>query len=144
MDRVIREPRASRSDASKQLKRRYATHGDSVVGFRGPRSTATIMLPLRGESLNRTHIFGHALAAELTRFPLALPNTPCSLSRKEAALMTILLGVVFGFVAWFLVRYLAAGFYTVNQNERAVKTSFGRAERVGDATTLEGSHRRVA
>jgi regulator of protease activity HflC (stomatin/prohibitin superfamily) len=29
-----------------------------------------------------------------------------------------------------------AGLYTVNQNERAVKTSFGRAERVGTATTL--------
>jgi regulator of protease activity HflC (stomatin/prohibitin superfamily) len=48
--------------------------------------------------------------------------------------MTIVMGIVFGFVAWFLVRYLVAGIYTVNQNERAVKTSFGRAERVGDAT----------
>jgi regulator of protease activity HflC (stomatin/prohibitin superfamily) len=45
--------------------------------------------------------------------------------------------VVIGFIAWFLARYLAVGFYTVNQNERAVKTSFGRAERVGDATTLD-------
>ncbi len=51
--------------------------------------------------------------------------------------MNILLGVVVGFVAWFLVRYLVAGIYTVNQNERAVKTSFGRAERVGTATTLQ-------
>jgi regulator of protease activity HflC (stomatin/prohibitin superfamily) len=50
---------------------------------------------------------------------------------------TIFFGCVVGFVAWFLVRYLVAGFYTVNQNERAVKTSFGRAERVGTATTLE-------
>jgi regulator of protease activity HflC (stomatin/prohibitin superfamily) len=49
----------------------------------------------------------------------------------------IFAGIFFGFIAWFLVRYLAAGLYTVNQNERAVKTSFGRAERVGDATTLE-------
>lgn len=46
--------------------------------------------------------------------------------------MTIILGIVVGFVAWFLVRYLVAGIYTVNQNERAVKTSFGRADRVGD------------
>jgi regulator of protease activity HflC (stomatin/prohibitin superfamily) len=45
------------------------------------------------------------------------------------------LGCALGFVAWFLVRYLAAGIFTVNQNERAVKTSFGRAERVGTATT---------
>jgi regulator of protease activity HflC (stomatin/prohibitin superfamily) len=45
-------------------------------------------------------------------------------------------GCIAGFIAWFLIRYLAAGFFTVNQNERAVKTSFGRAERVGNATTL--------
>jgi regulator of protease activity HflC (stomatin/prohibitin superfamily) len=49
----------------------------------------------------------------------------------------ILLGCVVGFCAWFVVRYLIMGFYTVDQNERAVKTSFGRAERVGTATTLE-------
>jgi regulator of protease activity HflC (stomatin/prohibitin superfamily) len=49
----------------------------------------------------------------------------------------IFFGCVVGFIAWFLVRYLAAGLYTVNQNERAVKTSFGRAERVGEATTLQ-------
>ena len=47
----------------------------------------------------------------------------------------IFFGIVIGFIGWFLVRYLVAGFYTVNQNERAVKTSFGRAERVGTATT---------
>ncbi len=51
--------------------------------------------------------------------------------------MGILAGIFFGFVAWFLVRYLLAGIYTVDQNERAVKTSFGRAERVGSATTLD-------
>lgn len=51
--------------------------------------------------------------------------------------MDIIAGIVLGFVLWFLVRYLVAGLYTVDQNERAVKTSFGRAERVGDATTLD-------
>src|SRR6516162_10089702 len=51
--------------------------------------------------------------------------------------MSILSGVLVGFVAWFLLRYLMAGIYTVNQNERAVKTSFGRVERVGTATTLQ-------
>ena len=51
--------------------------------------------------------------------------------------VSILLGVATGFIAWFMVRYLVAGVYTVNQNERAVKTSFGRAERVGNATTLQ-------
>lgn len=47
------------------------------------------------------------------------------------------LGCSVGFILWFLVRYLAAGLYTVNQNERAVKTSFGRAERVGSAMTVD-------
>jgi regulator of protease activity HflC (stomatin/prohibitin superfamily) len=51
--------------------------------------------------------------------------------------MSILAGVIAGFMAWFLVRYLVAGLFTVNQNERAVKTSFGRAERIGRATTLD-------
>ena len=49
----------------------------------------------------------------------------------------IFIGCVFGIFAWFLVRYLVAGIYTVNQNERGVKTSFGRAERVGAAMTAE-------
>jgi len=48
-----------------------------------------------------------------------------------------MLGIIFGFVAWFLVRYLVSGMYTVDQNERAVKTSFGRAERLGEATILD-------
>lgn len=47
------------------------------------------------------------------------------------------IGLVLGFVAWFIVRYLVAGFYTVDQNERAVITSFGRAQRLGDKTTLD-------
>src|SRR4029077_16044486 len=50
--------------------------------------------------------------------------------------MPIIVGVALGFILWFLVRYLVAGLYTVNQNERAVKTSFGRAQRMGDLTTL--------
>ena len=51
--------------------------------------------------------------------------------------MSILVGLLIGFIGWFLVRYLVAGFYTVDQNERAVKTSFGRAERLGSATTAQ-------
>ncbi len=51
--------------------------------------------------------------------------------------MSVMAGVVVGFVAWFLVRYLVAGLFTVDQNERAVKTSFGRAERLPGRTTLE-------
>ncbi len=51
--------------------------------------------------------------------------------------MGIFIGFVFGFIIWFFVRYGLGGFYTVGPNERAVKTSFGRAERIGAATTLQ-------
>jgi regulator of protease activity HflC (stomatin/prohibitin superfamily) len=52
--------------------------------------------------------------------------------------MNILLGCFCGFVAWFLVRYLLAGLFTVDQNERAVKTSFGRAQRIADGASTLG------
>lgn len=46
-----------------------------------------------------------------------------------------LIGAIVGFLAWFSLRYVISGFYTVNQNERAVKTRFGRAERLANRTT---------
>jgi regulator of protease activity HflC (stomatin/prohibitin superfamily) len=49
--------------------------------------------------------------------------------------VALLFGMVVGFIAWFVLRYILASFYTVDQNERAVKTVFGRAERVGTAMT---------
>lgn len=51
--------------------------------------------------------------------------------------MGILAGVIFGFLVWFFVRYGLGGFYTVGPNERAVLTTFGRAQRVGEMTTLD-------
>ncbi len=51
--------------------------------------------------------------------------------------MDIVYGCIAGFIAWFILRCLIGGIYTVNQDQRAVKTVFGRAERVGKATTLE-------
>lgn len=52
--------------------------------------------------------------------------------------MLILSACLFGFAAWFIVRFLLMGIYTVDQNERAVKTAFGRAQRVpGGLTTLD-------
>lgn len=51
--------------------------------------------------------------------------------------MDLIVGVMIGFVVWFLVRYLLAGFYTVNQDQRAVKTIFGRAERLPAGSTLD-------
>ncbi len=47
-----------------------------------------------------------------------------------------LLGVALGFTAWFVIRYVIMGFYTVDQNERAVLCSFGRARRILGATTV--------
>ena len=52
--------------------------------------------------------------------------------------MELAVGFFIGFVIWFVVRVVIGGIYTVNQNERAVKTSFGRAERLpGAKTTLD-------
>ncbi len=51
--------------------------------------------------------------------------------------MDVMSGFVIGFIAWFLVRYGLAGLYTVDQNERAVKTRFGRADRIPNKTTLD-------
>lgn len=47
-------------------------------------------------------------------------------------------GLFLGVLGFLLVRVFARGFFTVGQNERAVKTRFGRAERIrAGATTLE-------
>jgi len=51
--------------------------------------------------------------------------------------MDLIFGVALGLVAWFIVSYGLGGFYTVGPNERAVKTIFGRAERLPGATTLD-------
>jgi regulator of protease activity HflC (stomatin/prohibitin superfamily) len=42
-----------------------------------------------------------------------------------------------GFIGWFFLRYVLTMIYTVDQNERAVKTIFGRAERLGNAMTAD-------
>lgn len=44
-------------------------------------------------------------------------------------------GILIGFGAWFIVRYGLGGFYTVSQSQRAVKTSFGRAQRIEGKTS---------
>lgn len=49
--------------------------------------------------------------------------------------MSVIVGILIGFGVWFIVRYVLTSVFTVDQNERAVKTVFGRAERLGDNTT---------
>ena len=52
-------------------------------------------------------------------------------------MFSVTAGILLGIILWFVVRYVLSGFYTVDQNERAVKTSFGKAQRLGDLTTLD-------
>jgi regulator of protease activity HflC (stomatin/prohibitin superfamily) len=49
----------------------------------------------------------------------------------------VLVAFPLGFIIWFFTRYGLFGFYTIGPNERAVLTTFGRAQRVGSATTLQ-------
>ena len=49
--------------------------------------------------------------------------------------VTLSSAILLGFLAWFVVRNVIGGFFTVNQNERAVLTTFGRAQRVLGATS---------
>jgi regulator of protease activity HflC (stomatin/prohibitin superfamily) len=51
--------------------------------------------------------------------------------------MDITLGCIGGFLAWFVIRYFIAGFYIIDQNERAVITTCGRAARIKNVSTLE-------
>jgi len=51
-------------------------------------------------------------------------------------MLEIVLGLIIGFIAYLAVRIILTGIYTVDQNERAVLTTFGRAERL-NGTTLD-------
>jgi regulator of protease activity HflC (stomatin/prohibitin superfamily) len=70
-------------------------------------------------------------------FPLGRLRSSRQSADSSKNHMAIIIGCIFGFIIWFLMRYLIAGIYTVDQNQRAVKTSFGRAQRIGNLTTLE-------
>lgn len=45
--------------------------------------------------------------------------------------------MLIGLAAWFVARFVLTGLYTVAPNQRAVKTVFGRAQRLGNLTTLD-------
>ena len=50
---------------------------------------------------------------------------------------SLILGVMAGAAAWFVIRCVLTGFYTVEQNERAVVTTLGRVQRLKGKTTLD-------
>lgn len=52
-------------------------------------------------------------------------------------MLSFFFGIVVGLVAYLFARVVLGGLFTVQQNERAVVTTFGRAPRVGDSTTLD-------
>jgi regulator of protease activity HflC (stomatin/prohibitin superfamily) len=51
--------------------------------------------------------------------------------------METIFGLVTGVIAFLGIYCLLGGLYTINQNERAVVTNFGRAERIGNKTSLD-------
>lgn len=46
---------------------------------------------------------------------------------------------IIGILIYFSIRCILTGFFTVGPNERAVKTIFGRAQRIGEQTTSQQS-----
>ncbi len=51
--------------------------------------------------------------------------------------MEALISIYLGIIIYAVIRLIVQGFYVVQQNERAVKTVFGRAVRIEGATTLD-------
>lgn len=58
------------------------------------------------------------------------------LELKAAGAGAWVTGFGIGFVVWFVLRHVLLGLYKVDQDERAVITSFGRAQRISAATTV--------
>ncbi len=52
-------------------------------------------------------------------------------------MVSFLAGIIAGLFLYFVLRVVLVGFFTVQQNERAVLTGFGRAQRLEGRTTLD-------
>ena len=52
-------------------------------------------------------------------------------------MLGFLSGIIAGVFLYLAARVVLAGFFTVQQNERAVLSSFGRAERIEGRTSLD-------
>jgi hypothetical protein len=72
------------------------------------------------------------------------PSLPSSLGSKITCArflgmtgIEIIVGAGFGLMAHVLLRALMLGFFTVAPNERAVLTSFGKAQRIASVSTLD-------
>ena len=55
----------------------------------------------------------------------------------NSALMIFILAFFLGLLVYAAIRSLATGFYTVRPDERAVLTSFGRAQRLTETATSD-------
>lgn len=65
-------------------------------------------------------------------------SAPAPAVTRDMLVDALLPGVLLGVFAFLVARFVVRGFFTVGQDERAVKTRFGRAERIrAGATTLE-------
>ncbi len=98
-----------------------------------PRSGNSLIIRLK---LARLPGVSTALAETMTA--CRIPNqatSPKAIARISGTLVAFT-STVCGLL-WFIIRFVLTGFYVVQQNERAVKTSFGRAERFGQSTTLD-------
>ncbi len=51
--------------------------------------------------------------------------------------MAVSVLIFIGFAIWFLLRCVLSGLYTIEPNQRAVVTTFGKAPRFGSKTTLD-------
>ena len=58
-----------------------------------------------------------------------------SVTEKGGGSMTT--GIYLGILIWFIVVFVLRGFYIINQDQRAIKTVFGRAQRIGRQSTLD-------